>query len=298
MTAPADNATVSSTITVTANAADDRGLANVQFKLDGANLGAADTSAPYSLSWDTRTASNGAHTLTAVARDSDANTTTSAPVRVTVDNVVVAPPGLVAAYGFDETSGTTTADSSGNALTGTLSGAVRNTGGKFGGALSFDGVNDWVTVNDAAPLHLTTGMTLEAWVRPTALTGWRTVIIKEQAADLAYALYANTGANWPTGNVFTGAEEEARGTAQVALNTWTHLAATYDGATLRLYVNGTQVATRAVTGALASSTRALRFGGNAIWSEWFKGLLDEVRVYNRALTAAEVQSDMATPVKP
>ena len=241
---------------------------------------------------------NGAHTLTAVARDTDANTTTSATIHVTVSNTVVAPPGLVAAYGFDETSGTTTADSSGNALTGTLSGPARNTGGKFGGALSYDGVNDWVTVNDAAPLHLTTGMTLEAWVKPTALSGWRTVIVKEQAADLAYALYANTGTNRPSGNVFTGAEQEARGTAQVALNTWTHLAATYDGATLRLYVNGTQVATKAVTGALVSSTRALRFGGNAIWSEWFTGLLDEVRVYNRALTATELQSDMATPVKP
>ena len=57
-----------------------------------------------------------------------------------------APPGLVAAYGFDEGSGTTTADQSGNGNTGTLSNATWSTAGKFGNALSFNGTNAWVTV--------------------------------------------------------------------------------------------------------------------------------------------------------
>jgi hypothetical protein len=81
-----------------------------------------------------------------------------------------------------------------------------------------------------------------------------------------------------------------------ALNTWTHLAATYDTTTIRLYVNGTQVATAARTGALTSSTGALRLGGNGLWGEWFAGQLDDVRVYNTTLTAAEIQADMAKPV--
>ena len=67
-------------------AADNVGVAGVQFKLDGANLGAEDTAAPYSVSWNTTTAANGSHTLTAVARDAAGNTTTSAAVTVTVDN--------------------------------------------------------------------------------------------------------------------------------------------------------------------------------------------------------------------
>ena len=84
--------------------------------------------------------------------------------------------------------------------------------------------------------------------------------------------------------------------AALASNTWTHLAATYDGANLRLYVNGTQVATRAVTGSMRASTGALRIGGNSTWGEWFGGLIDDVRIYNRALTPSEVQADMNTPV--
>ena len=69
------------------------------------------------------------------------------------------------------------------------------------------------------------------------------------------------------------------------LDTWAHVAATYDGATLRLYVDGTLVASVAATGAIATSTGALRIGGNTLWGEYFQGLIDEVRVYNRALTA-------------
>jgi hypothetical protein len=80
------------------------------------------------------------------------------------------------------------------------------------------------------------------------------------------------------------------------VNVWSHLAVTYDGATLRLYVNGTQVATRAQTGAITSSTNPLRIGGNAVWGEYFNGVIDEVRVYNRALSAAEITTDRDTPV--
>ncbi len=84
ITLPADGATVSGTINVTANASDNVGVAGVQFLLDGV-LGADDTTAPYSIPWDTTTASNGSHTLTAVARDAAGNTT-SASVAVTVSN--------------------------------------------------------------------------------------------------------------------------------------------------------------------------------------------------------------------
>src|SRR5207244_4322558 len=83
LTAPADGATVVGTVTISASASDDIGVAGVQFLLDGANLGAEDTNSPYSVTWDTATATPGAHTLTAVARDAAGNTVTSAPVTVT-----------------------------------------------------------------------------------------------------------------------------------------------------------------------------------------------------------------------
>ena len=92
ITSPASGATVSGTITVTATASDNQGVAGVQFQLDGVNGGAEDTTTPYSVSWDTTTASGGTHTLTAVARDAAGNQTTSAPVTVTVSNGPPPPP--------------------------------------------------------------------------------------------------------------------------------------------------------------------------------------------------------------
>jgi glucose/arabinose dehydrogenase len=213
------------------------------------------------------------------------------------------PPGLVAAYGFDEPTGSTALDASGNNLSGTISGATRSSAGRFGGALSFDGVNDWVTVGAAAPLNLTTGMTLEAWVYPTAPgASWRNVLIKERSNGEAYNLYAHTGGSGPVVYVVRATALnmplDAAATGQLPLDSWTHLAATYDNSTLRLYVNGVQAGSRAVSGALATSSNPLRIGGNSIWGEFFAGRIDEVRVYDRALTAAEIQADMTAPVSP
>jgi len=87
MTAPANGATVSgTTVTVSATAADNVGVAGVQFKLDGANLGAEDTVSPYSVTWDSTTVAGGSHTLTAVARDAAGNSATATPVTITVSN--------------------------------------------------------------------------------------------------------------------------------------------------------------------------------------------------------------------
>jgi beta-glucanase (GH16 family) len=93
LTAPAAGSTVSgSSVAVSANASDNVGVSGVQFKLDGANLGAEDTASPYSASWDSTKAVNGSHTLTAVARDAAGNTATSSAATVTVNNSVSPPP--------------------------------------------------------------------------------------------------------------------------------------------------------------------------------------------------------------
>src|SRR5258708_874817 len=91
MTSPASGSTVSGTVPVSASVSIVGVLtvSSVQFQLDGGNLGAPDTSAPYSVSWTTPAAGNGSHPMTAVARDAAGNRTTSAPVTVTVSN---APP--------------------------------------------------------------------------------------------------------------------------------------------------------------------------------------------------------------
>ena len=204
-------------------------------------------------------------------------------------------PGLVLAYGFEETSGTTANDASPFANTGTVNGATGTASGKFGRALSFDGSNDRVDVPDANSLDLGNAMTLEAWVKPTSNSGWRTAVLKERGANLVYGLYSSNGAT-PAGETFTGAENGLAAPSALALNTWTHIATTYDGAALRLYVNGALAATKAITGTMPSTANPLRIGGNAVWGEYFAGLIDEVRVYNRPLSEAELKTDMNTAV--
>jgi hypothetical protein len=303
MTAPANNATVSGSVTVSANASDNVGVVGVQFLLGGVPLGAEDTTAPYSITWNSTTVANGGpYLLSARARDAATNSTTATAVSVTVNNNTSL--GLVAAYGFNEGAGTTLADQTGTGHTGTISGATWTAQGRFGSALTFDGVNDWVTVNDANDLDFTTAFTLEAWVFPTTSGSgsWRNVVIKERAGGEVYNLYANADTNAPVMYGVPAATPsqplDARATTSLVLNTWSHLAATYDGTTLRLYVNGGLVGSRAVASPLLTSTGVLRFGGNNVWGEFFAGRIDEVRIYNRALTVDQIQADMNAAVQP
>jgi hypothetical protein len=301
VTGPANGSTVAGTVAVKADASDDGGVADVQFLLDGASLGAPDTTAPYELAWDTSTASNTSHTLAARARDAAGNVTTSSAVSVTVFNPDPVPPtapgGLVAAYGFNEGSGALAADASGNGHTGTLAGAAWEAAGKYGGALSFNGTTAMVTVADAAGLDLTSAFTLEAWVKPdnAPLTDWRTILLKENGGGLAYALYANDAAQRPRVEISAGLSAPGGAGLPAA---WTHVAGTYDGEMLRFHVNGVQASSVPSSATVAASSGALRIGGNSVWGEWFDGSIDEVRIYSRALTAAEIQADMHTPVAP
>jgi Ca2+-binding RTX toxin-like protein len=223
--------------------------------------------------------------------------------------------GLVAAFGFDETTGTVAINSAAPATAGTIRQATR-VAGRFGNALSFDGVNDWVSVTDVAnsALDLTTGMTLEAWVNPTEMSGWETIMMKERGAGggglLAYALYAHDGAAGITGAgarpasylranpvASTTDRRVAASTGVLPLNTWTHIASTYDGANFRFYVNGVLVGTTPGSGSINVANGVLRIGGNnSSLNEFFRGLIDEVRVYNRALSATEIATDMSRPV--
>jgi O-glycosyl hydrolase len=208
--------------------------------------------------------------------------------------------GPVAAYSFNEGTGTIAGDSSGRGNNGTLvNGATWSTNAKFGAAASFDGSNDRIDVPDSSSLDLTSGMTLEAWVRPTANSSYRTVVLKEISGELAYSLYAadsDHGAR-PSGWVRSGSVSRySDGTGSLPLNVYSHVAVTYNGSALVFYVNGVATRTTTVSGNIQTSTLPLRIGGNTIWGEYFQGQIDEVRIYNRALTQSEIQADMVMPV--
>ena len=184
------------------------------------------------------------------------------------------------------------ADASGQGNTGTIQNATWTTSGKYGKALVFNGTNALITIPDAASLRLTTGMTLEAWVMPTTVsTGWRDVIYK---GNDNYFLEVTSSRNgMPAAG---GTFGEVYGTGTLAVNTWSHLAATYDGTTLRLYVNGVQVSSVALTGNIATSSNPLQIGGDSIYGQYFQGTIDEVRVYNVARTPTQIQADANTPI--
>ena len=141
-------------------------------------------------------------------------------------------------------------------------------------------------------------MTLSAWIQPTvSQSGWRTIMQREVDA---YFLNASNSAGRCAQRAAgpSAPHRIVSGPTASPVNAWTHVALTYDGATQRLFVNGTQAATRATTGTIQATDNPLWIGGNSPYGEYFKGLIDEVRVYNRALTQAEIQADMNTAVVP
>ncbi len=286
VTAPAAGASVGGTVNVTAAATDDVGVAGVQFLLDGGILGAEDTSAPYSVSWATTATANGAHELAARARDAAGNTTTSAVVAVTVSQPAV-DPTLRVAYGFNETTGTVAADRSTNANNATVTSGTW-VAGRFGNGLGLNGTS--TRARAGSNVALSGSFTIEAWVLNPANSAYETIATIGTNRDL----YLQSGVI----TFYTGQQDLTFGAA-LAVGAWTHVALTYDNGVLRAYVNGVQQGPdRAVT--LANVTAVLQIGA---WmpsgtqnSDFWSGTLDEVRVYGRALTAAEVQTDMLTPI--
>ncbi|HEV2727981.1 MAG TPA: LamG domain-containing protein, partial [Solirubrobacterales bacterium] len=201
----------------------------------------------------------------------------------------------VAAYSFDAGHGEVAEDLVGE-NDGALEGATWFDNGRYGKALLFDGEETCVTVPHAADLQLSEEMTVEAWVRPHDLSD-QPVIYKSAWGNLGYALgisYFNTAK--PEGLIGEGPGkyEDVVSPDPVAENVWTHLAFTYDGATMRLYVNGELVATQAQSTPPPAGEGPLAIGCNPLYPEDFDGLIDEVRIYDRALGVDEVVTDART----
>src|SRR5262249_49810064 len=154
-------------------------------------------------------------TIRSRAVDDSANLeAASAGVTVPVKLAATSTTGLVGAWSFNAGSGPSATDSSGNANNGAISGATWTTSGKYGSALSFNGVSDWVTVNDANTLDLTNAMTMEAWVRPSSVSNFTSVLMKERSGGLSYALYASDGANSPpAAYISSGSDRSGRATS-------------------------------------------------------------------------------------
>jgi glucose/arabinose dehydrogenase len=203
--------------------------------------------------------------------------------------------GLVAHWSFDEGSGTTAADRSGNGHTGTFQyGAAWAAGAqcKLGACVSLDGIDDYVRVLDAASLKLAGDVTVSAWIKPTAVGTDRSVVSKRYefelgAIDKATPYPLRWTHKTPSGTVVTGTL-----TTSTDVNQWHHVVLVRNGAAkeIRGYEDGTLNVTSAYATAPGTSTYHVNIGRNPGGGQHFKGLIDEVRIYSRALSPAEVKA--------
>jgi hypothetical protein len=211
--------------------------------------------------------------------------------------------GPVAAYAFDEGSGTTVKDSSGNNLTGTIAGATWTTGGMYGNALSFNGTSSYVDLGNPTGLQLTGSITIEAWVKAAANpSNDGEIVAKASTAGWLLKTTPDTGPE--TFGIRLSANSSTNiqrySTTVRSLSTWYHVAGVYDAVaqTLSTYVNGALD-----NGTLLGTVPAAQYNANVnvnigrrVSGYYFNGVIDEVRIYNRALSQAEIQTDMITPV--
>jgi hypothetical protein len=212
--------------------------------------------------------------------------------------------GLVGWWTFDEGNGTTAYDYSGNNNTSTLysstticsnpptSGCPQWTSGKIGQALSFDGVDDWVKVPDADSLDITQQITLEVWINPKKLNAYQYIIDKHTGAGDGYflalwntnqircSLYGVIGGDIYSNKVFTSDD----------LNKWWHIVGVYDGSKMAIYINGILDNSAGRTGTIKTNTANMGIGASIGATFFFQGLIDEVRIYNRALSADEIKA--------
>ena len=299
ITAPFAGDTVSGPIIVSADAADNVGVVGVQFKLDGQNLGAEDTTPPYSVDWNTASASNGSHDLTAVARDAAGNIGVSASVTVTVNN----PSGsgsLVGHWKFDEGSGTTAADSSGHGATGTLINNPAWVPGRVGGALSFNGTTNLVSIpNQPSWDTISSTYTVAFWVKVNQIEDYAGAVAVGNWGTRDLEIMT-TGNRWNARIATTGGPNgwgcdvtsPLLGYLTTVDNTFHHVAVVLDTTASRchLYSDGVLVATdEYVDGTTSFGTQSLNIGGFADANR-LQSVIDDVRLYNAALTQSEVEA--------
>ncbi len=205
--------------------------------------------------------------------------------------------GLVGWWKFDEGSGTLAADASGNHNTGTLAGTTKPVwvAGKHGKALSFDGITSVAYATDTSSLRLTSSGTVSVWINPKAYPAngaWSTVFAKGNWAGGLndYTIFFN-GTN---GNLYfevsgSGETDITVPSSSVPLNKWTHLMITWSGGNYSSYVNGVFKGSHGITGTPDTSTYKFVIGAPLVGgANEFAGSIDDVRVYSRALSAAEI----------
>ena len=210
----------------------------------------------------------------------------------------VTPPiasGPIAHWKFDEGTGLLANDASGNGHIGTLkNGATWSTLGKIGGALSLDGINDFVTVPHKADLALKGPLTIAMWIKPTTISNGADDFLSKTDANV---MHFSVGVGSSSKNVqmtyadtFGGTRTLRSQPKVLAPGTWTHIAFRYDMQSMKLFVNGKLQDRAVISDDLKTNLKELFIGRYS--TKYFHGLIDDLRIYNRELTDAEL-ADLA-----
>jgi hypothetical protein len=205
-------------------------------------------------------------------------------------------PTPIAAYSFEEGAGATLPDSAGD-HDGQIEGASWSEAGKYGSALDFDGEDDLVEVADAAELDLTGSFTLEAWVSPRGSNNASAIAkVDLQPSVSGYQLSARWNGT-PQGFVADSNSLAGAGdSTALPAEDWSHVAFTSDGTTLRLYIDGELKGADSAIAA-GETDAPLEIGHNPFGDVYFDGLIDEVRIYEEALSQGQVEVDMEEPLE-
>ena len=223
---------------------------------------------------------------------------------VRVYNIALTPTDVASMYGLvgywklDDGLGSTTADSSGYNNNGTLLNSPSWTIGKVGDALNFNNASSSVTIPNDLVLNPTAEITVSAWVRTTSTTTSEAFVSKSGGGNSTWLFEANSSycgnSKFNFSITTAGVGHTVCSTSSFAPNTWYNVAATYDGSSVDIYVNGTLDSTQAITGAIATNTLPVIIGNwNSGTLPW-NGDVDDVRIYSRSLLAEEIATLAST----
>jgi parallel beta-helix repeat protein len=208
---------------------------------------------------------------------------------------------LIGRWKLDEGTGTTAIDSSVFRNNGNIYGASWFTGCKYGKCLKFDGVNDYVEVPNSVSLNIIGPMTIESWIYPQFGSQNRNfaavtkMVPSGSGAGSKFALELGWGTTpvpitfW----IYDGDWQGLSSTTNLADNIWYHVVGVYDGSYIRIYINGVEEGTPVAQGNPSSSYETLQIGSSQKENRWGKWIIDEVKIYNRALSAEEIRQEYA-----
>ena len=213
-------------------------------------------------------------------------------------STVTQPPAFIAHYPFDQSSGTTAPDATGNGRTATLVGGATWVAGRTGNAVNLSGTSQYV----ALPTGILAGasaFSVAAWVRLDTVTTWSRIF--DFGSGTGTNMFLAPRASSATGTLRfaittggAGAEQRINGPAALPAGVWTHVAVTHTGTLGILYVNGAEVARNTAmtitAGALGATTQNWVGRSQYCGDPYLDGAVDGLRVYGRAVSAAEVAS--------